>query len=169
MDNVPSNPKIKKPDDDSKTRRKPAADKNSLEHRLDYVCNFLGIKKEQCKDQASLDFCLDDIFRMDFVIHFINLKELILIHQGIHNIEGLDRLRSLEKCWLTDNSIDSIKCLDRCKNLKELYMSSNKLTSTKGLERCVNLEKLWLDGNKIESIKGIGSLKKLEHLNLADN
>ena len=30
--------------------RKPAGEKNTLEHRLDYVCNFLSIKKDQAKD-----------------------------------------------------------------------------------------------------------------------
>ena len=32
---------------------------------------------------TMLDFCLDDITRMDFVAHFVNLKELVLINQGI--------------------------------------------------------------------------------------
>jgi hypothetical protein len=41
------------------------------------------IKKEQCKDLPVLDFCLDDICRMDFVVHFTNIKELVLIQQGI--------------------------------------------------------------------------------------
>ena len=83
--------------------RKPAGDKNTLEYRLDYICNFLNIKKDQAKDQTHLDFCLDDIGRMDFIVHFTNLKELTIIKQGIQTIEGIDRLRHLEKCWLSHN------------------------------------------------------------------
>lgn len=77
-----------------------------MEHRLDYVCNFLCIKKDNIKDTEVVDFCLDDISRMDWVQHFVNLKELVLIKQSITMIEGIDKLRMLEKCWLTNNSID---------------------------------------------------------------
>jgi hypothetical protein len=55
-------------------------------------------------------------------------------------MEGLDRLRSLEKCWLSHNFIDQIRSLDKSRNLKELYLGGNKITSTHGLERCVSLE-----------------------------
>jgi hypothetical protein len=83
--------------------KKPIGEKNTLEHRLDYVCNFLNIKKEQTKEQETLDFCLDDICRMDWITHFSNLKVLVLINQNISMIEGIDKLRILEKCWLTNN------------------------------------------------------------------
>ena len=47
----------------------------------------MGLKKEQLKDMQTLDFCLDDICRMDFVAHFVNLKVLVLINQGIQVME----------------------------------------------------------------------------------
>jgi hypothetical protein len=148
--------------------RKPGA-QNSMEHRLDYVCNFLGTKKEAAKESTTLDFCLDDICRMDFVSHFVNVKELILMNQGISVMEGLDRLKNLEKCWLTHNYFDQIKGLDKLRNIKELYLGWNRLTRTTGLEKCVMLEKLWMDCNQIEVVSGLGSLERLEHLNLAGN
>lgn len=86
--------------------KKPVGEKNTLEHRLDYVCNFLSVKKDAIKDHEVIDFCLDDIGRMDWVQQFVNLKELVLIKQSITMIEGLDKLRFLEKCWLTNNAID---------------------------------------------------------------
>jgi|TARA_B110001450_G_scaffold242652_1_gene253193 Leucine-rich repeat (LRR) protein len=140
-----------------------------MEHRLDYVCNFLGVKKEAAKELTTLDFCLDDICRMDFISHFGNLKELILINQGISVMEGLDRLKNLEKCWLTHNFFDQIKGLDKLRNIKELYLGWNRLTRTTGLEKCVMLEKLWMDCNQIDLVSGLGSLERLEHLNLAGN
>lgn len=74
------------------------AQHNSIEYRLDYIvsilcvltvlqCNFLGIKKETAGELTTLDFSLDDICRMDFVQHFVNLKELVLNNQGIQTIE----------------------------------------------------------------------------------
>lgn len=47
----------------------------------------MGLKKDQVKDMQTLDFCLDDICRMDFVAHFTNLKVLVLINQGIQVME----------------------------------------------------------------------------------
>lgn len=93
----------KKPEEKVAKRevKKPDGNKGSLEHRFDYVCNFLNIKKEQAKEQTSLDLVLDDICKMDFVVHFVNIKELILISQSITQIEGLDRLKFVEKLWLT--------------------------------------------------------------------
>ena len=105
------------------------------------------IKKDQVKDQTSLDFCLDDICRMDFVASFVNIKELYLINQGIQVIEGFDRLKQLEKCWLSHNHIDTVKCFDKLRNIKEVYLSWNKLTRTTGFEKCIMLERLWLDQN----------------------
>jgi len=114
---------------------------------LDYVCNFLGIKKDVVKDQTVLDFCLDDIGRMDFVSHFVNLKELVLINQGIQQIEGLDRCKNLEKVWITHNFLDSIKCFDKLRNVREVFLGWNRIKKTSGLEKCVMIEKLWLDCN----------------------
>ena len=142
---------------------------NSLEYRLDYVMNFLGIKKDQLKDQVSLDFCLDDIVRMDFVQHFVNIKELVLINQGIQMIEGLDRLRFVEKIWLSHNFISDIKNLDKLRNLRELYIGWNKIRDTSGLEKNLMLEKLWIDCCQVDCIMGLNGLERLEHLNLAGN
>ena len=49
---------------------------------------------------------------MDFVAAFPNLKRLILIHQGICQIEGLDELQNLKEMWLNDNAITTINGLD---------------------------------------------------------
>ena len=38
-------------------------------------------------DILALDFCINDICRMDFVTHFLILYELALINQGIQVIE----------------------------------------------------------------------------------
>ena len=116
-----------------------------------------------------MDFCLDDICRMDFIQHFVNLKELILNNQGIQVMEGIDRLKNLEKCWLTHNYFDSIKCFDKLRNVRELYLGYNRITKTSGLEKCIMLEKLWIDCNHIDTIVGLGSLERLEHINFAGN
>ena len=108
----------KRNDEPSAPAKRGTQGQNTIEYRLDYVCNFLGIKKDVVKDQSVLDFCLDDIGRMDFVSHFVNLKELVLINQGTQQIEGLDRCNNLEKVWITHNFLDSIKCFDKLRNVR---------------------------------------------------
>ena len=78
MDNT-LNAKTKKTEKETSHPTKKVADKSSVDHRFDYVCNFLGIKRDQAKDCTTLDLALDDICRMDFLQHFVNLKELVLI------------------------------------------------------------------------------------------
>lgn len=123
----------KQPDKESTTTtavmsRKQALEKNSAEHRFEYVCNFMNIKKEEAKDLAVLDFTLDDICRLDWIVHFVSLRELTVMRQGISTMEGLDRLKFLEKLWLNHNSIDQIRTIDKCRNLKELYLGGNKIS-----------------------------------------
>lgn len=106
---------------------------------------------------------------MDFIQHFYNLKELVLNNQGIQVMEGIDRLKQLEKCWLTHNYFDQIKNFDKLRNIRELYLGYNRITKTSGLEKCIMLEKLWMDQNQIDTIVGLGSLERLEHVNFAGN
>jgi hypothetical protein len=81
----------------------------------------------------------------------------------------MDRLKNLEKCWLSQNYLDTIKGFDKLRNIRELYLGYNRITRTSGLEKCVMLEKLWLDENQITQIQGFETLERLEHLNLSGN
>jgi len=115
----------------------------------------MGFVKNQLQSVQVIDFCLDDICRLDWLAFFPNLKELICCIQGITEIEGIDKCRLIEKIYLQQNAIEQIKLLEKCTNLTELYLGSNKIKKIKGLNQCVMLEKLWLDDNKIEYIEGL--------------
>jgi Leucine-rich repeat (LRR) protein len=56
-----------------------------------------------------IDFCLDDIYRMDWLVNFPNLKELNIVNQNVLEIEGIDKCRFLEKLWLNYNEIETIR------------------------------------------------------------
>ena len=127
----------------------------------------MGFVKTQLHAVQSIDFCLDDICRLDWLAFFPNLRELICCIQGITDIEGIDKCRLIEKVYLQQNSIEQIKLFDKLSNLTQLYLGSNKIKKIKGLDKCVLLEKLWLDDNRIETIEGLQSLNLLTELNLA--
>jgi hypothetical protein len=50
-----------------------------------------------------IDFCLDDICRIDWLIYFPNLKELVCCIQGITEIEGIDKCKVIERVFLQQN------------------------------------------------------------------
>ena len=97
-----------------------------------------------------IDFALDDICRIDWLIHFPNLRELNIVNNGLTEIEGLDKCKLLEKVWLNCNMIDTIRMMDRLPMLRQLYLGSNKIRRIRNLDKCIYLEKLWLDENRIE-------------------
>jgi len=55
---------------------------------------------------------------MGVISKFKNLKTLILINQGITEIEGLDECYFLQSLWLNENKITKIEGIENCKSLK---------------------------------------------------
>jgi hypothetical protein len=45
----------------------------SMESRLDYACEALGFNKMTLNQIQQIDFCLDDICRIDWLCHFPNV------------------------------------------------------------------------------------------------
>ena len=107
----------------------------------------------------SIDFCLDDICRIDWLCHFPSLRELIIVNQGVSEIEAVDKCKLLEKIWLTANYIEQIRLIDRLPMLRQLYLGTNKIRRIRCLDKCIYLERLWLDENRIEHIDGIQNLQ----------
>lgn len=100
---------------------------------------------------------------------FLTLNRLILIKQGICQIEGFDKQVGLTEMWLNENEIPQIVGLENCKALRRLFLNNNKITRIEGLEKLCNLETLWLNENQIESLDGIPSLPKLREISIAMN
>ncbi len=98
-------------------------------------------------------------------------------HLNLHNmgisdiseIEGLDKLTSLQALWFSDNQIREIRGLDKLTNLQILYFGGNLITEIKGLDKLAYLQVLYLGANKITEIKGLGKLMSLQELELGGN
>ena len=98
-------------------------------------------------------------------------------HLNLHNmgisdiseIEGLDKLTSLQALWFNGNQITEIKGLDKLTSLQILYLGGNQITEIKGLNKIINLQILYLGGNQITEIKGLDKLTSLQELELGGN
>jgi hypothetical protein len=104
--------------DKSKSKHQPATKTGTTESRLDYACDTLGFTKTNLGTITVIDFALDDICRIDWLIHFPNLRELNIVNNGLTEIEGLDKCKLLEKVWLNCNMIDTIRMMDRLPMLR---------------------------------------------------
>lgn len=76
-----------------------------INQRLDYACECMGISKQAAGSELSIDFCLDEIGKIDWVCHFPMLKELTIVNNSVTDTEGIDKCRFLEKIWLNQNLI----------------------------------------------------------------
>lgn len=60
----------------------------------------MGFAKTQLHMVQVIDFCLDDICKIDWLVYFPNLRELICCMQGVTEIDGVDKCRFLERIFL---------------------------------------------------------------------
>ncbi|MFX1601680.1 MAG: leucine-rich repeat domain-containing protein, partial [Promethearchaeota archaeon] len=95
-----------------------------------YENNLIKYKEEQIfikNGQLDLsDKAISNIFEIEAIQSYTNLKELILDHNLITEIQGLDKLKKLTTLSLEYNEITEISGLDKLENLKSLYLGANQ-------------------------------------------
>lgn len=47
----------------------------------------MAYEKKNLHQYTSIDFCLDEIGKIDWVCHFANLKELTVVNQSVNELE----------------------------------------------------------------------------------
>lgn len=47
----------------------------------------MAFDRKNLHSYTSIDFCLDEIGKIDWVNHFVNLKELTVVNQSVTEIE----------------------------------------------------------------------------------
>ena len=85
---------------------------------LKLQCEALGISKQNMASVQTIDFCLDDVCRIDWLAHFPNIRECHVVNLGLNEMEGLDKCRYLERLWINCNEIETIRQLDRLTMLR---------------------------------------------------
>ncbi len=78
----------------------------------------MGITKQAAGTEISIDFCLDEIGRIDWVSFFPMLKELTIVNNSVTDIEGIDKCKFLEKIWLNQNKITVMRGFQSLGNLR---------------------------------------------------
>ena len=101
-----------------------------------------------------------------------DLTELDLSGQNLTDLEGINRLDSLEILNLSQNHLTAIYQLEYCPSrltLRELDLSYNELTDISALGALPMLESLDLTGNRIASIQVLHRLSGLKVVKVGGN
>lgn len=137
-----------------------------------------------------------NIFILDDISHFPELKELYVFLNEISNIEPLAKHKKLEKINLSLNKIENVETLNNMENLTSISLESNnitdisflqsqsltklksisfynnKITNVNALEKAVNRENIeWLQFgyNRIFEVPNLTDYKSLFFLSLHSN
>ena len=97
------------------------------------------------------------------------LKELHLANQKLTEVKSLEKLTQLEHLVLQSNSLTSVKGLEELTQLVYLNLNNNQLTDVKGLAKLTQLKILQLHGNQLTDVKGLETLDQLKELALTEN
>ncbi|XP_043565629.1 leucine-rich repeat and IQ domain-containing protein 1 [Chiloscyllium plagiosum] len=98
-----------------------------------------------------------------------NLCILLLSHNQITSIHGLENCSNLQVLELSHNNITRIGGLESFKKLQRLVVDHNELISTKGLSETPTLLYLDCSFNYLDSIEGIDNCGLLQTLKLQNN
>lgn len=96
------------------------------------------------------------------------LETLLLSHNHLDKIQGLQSLQFLQVLDLSYNNIAAIQGLDGLR-IQELNLEGNRLTSAAGLANLPHLSVLNLSHNKIRSLSALAACSKLLTLNVGHN
>ncbi|XP_068168764.1 leucine-rich repeat and IQ domain-containing protein 1 [Antennarius striatus] len=99
------------------------------------------------------------------------LKQLRFIDVQENHVSSVDcqDMRSLRVLLLAHNHLTSIHGLDGAENLEVLELSHNSITRIAGLESTRGLQRLCLDHNQLVSTRGLGGIYTLLHLSCSHN
>ena len=92
------------------------------------------------------------------------IKFLSLNKNQLKNLEGVERLASLETLLLADNPITSLRGLKNMPKLKKLDLSGCQLAKLHSVPELPSLEELIMDRCPISRAKELNNLKKLKTL-----
>ncbi|CAK56731.1 unnamed protein product (macronuclear) [Paramecium tetraurelia] len=98
-----------------------------------------------------------------------NIQSVMITHQKLSSMKGLEGLVQLRHLNLGHNKITQITSLQDSVLLEELNLEKNQIIQIQELDNMQYLKKLELGGNKISIIDGISNLINLMQLSLEDN
>ncbi|MCM2676980.1 leucine-rich repeat domain-containing protein [Alkalicoccobacillus plakortidis] len=101
--------------------------------------------------------------------HAINIVELDLTNNQVHDLSPLQELTQLEDLKLEANQITDVTSLSKLTNLKKLSLRTNSVKDLSPLHTLHQLEKFDVRENGLSSIEVVSNFIQLKELNLREN
>ena len=118
------------------------------------ITNFKNNKKvsfEKLSELFVLNLSYNELYEINDIISFENLKELNISNNKIEDISFCENLPNLCKFNAENNNIITITSLNICSKMKILKLSNNKIkylnSTLKTIKNLLNLEELSIKGN----------------------
>lgn len=99
----------------------------------------------------------------------VNISTVVGKGQGIKDLTGLEKCRSLALLDLEENEIENIDALKELKNIQSLNLAKNKIKEIKPIEGLTKLQYVQLAGNQISDLAPLAKLENLRSLYLSQN
>ncbi|ATW28230.1 leucine-rich repeat domain-containing protein [Candidatus Formimonas warabiya] len=131
------------------------------------ISNLKGL--ESLVDLRELNLSQNSIHDLGPLKNLVNLEELYLSGNEIQDLSPLQELQKLRVLHLADCGMRNIETLGGMPNLFHLDLSHNSLTDIGPLAKLRTLQGLSLENNQIEQVKALAQLTSLLSLGLQDN
>ncbi|XP_078715016.1 leucine-rich repeat- and IQ domain-containing protein 1 isoform X1 [Lampetra fluviatilis] len=129
-------------------------------------CNLSTLS--QCPNLQSLSLNRCGLLALDGVNNCKGLRVIDTQDNSIETVNCQD-LENLEVLLLSHNHLTSIHGLEGCTNLTLLELSHNNITRIGGLEWQKKLQRLLVDHNQLVSTAGLSEVPRLLHLDCSHN
>ncbi|MFX1233527.1 MAG: leucine-rich repeat domain-containing protein [Promethearchaeota archaeon] len=138
---------------------------------LNFIVSCL--KPSQLNNLFKYQIFRNSLLRYEDEIIFINDHEYLDLTgkkvKDLRKLEGLENFKTITKVILDHNSLTSINGLEILHNIEELSLQYTNIQTLKGFDRFPSLKKLNLAHNNLTSLFGLTHLESLEELNLSYN
>ena len=130
----------------------------------------IPITQQVMSQLTKLEAGASEMANLTGLEHAINLKDLRLCVNQIHDLRPLSDLIQLEHLSLCANQISDISPLENLTNLKKLDLGGNgKISDITALENLTQLELIFLRDNSLQDISILANLTQLTILQLDKN
>lgn len=128
----------------------------------------LGYNTLSALGEDELDLEGKQIYNLDFLSKFMNLKRLSLKGLKVMTPGTLDRLIHLEDLNIDETFLIDLRPLKGMKNLKTLSARASLLSDISPLQHNTALEKLFLEESLVKDLSPLKGLEKLRCIQLVD-
>lgn len=141
--------------------------KKSIENQT--MCSSGYINDEFLGYTEFLYFNEENIWSLEGIQNFYNLKNLVLENTNIADLTPISNLKNIENLSITNSAVTDLTAIKRLTSLKTLTCTNLNLENYSAIGQLTNLESLTLDNCDISDLSFLKNLKHLKYLSLADN